>query len=199
MATKTDIANFALGLLGEFQISSLTESTKQARLCNRFIDQCIREELRTLQPNTAKRRKTLNQLTETPDFEYAYYYQLPVDFLRMVRVNDGIERDRYTIEGDRLLSNDSNIDIIYISDPLADETTGGVGKLDTSTIECIYYKLAIKIAIPLADDEALRAKVERYYITEARPNAGYIDSTEQDERIYDDSLWINSRVSSTNG
>ena len=199
MATKTDIADLALGLLGEFQINSLTEGTKQARLCNRFIDQCILEELRSHNWKSVTKRATLAQLTDTPAFEYDNYYQLPVDFLKIVRVNDGIEYDRYAIEGDRLLSSDDNINLIYIANPLADPNQGGVGKLDPLCIEAIYYRLAIKIAIPLTDDTRLRDELRGYYLREVVPNARYMDSIENDERIPDDSGWINARQASTNG
>ena len=193
MATKTDVANLALGLLGEFQITSLTEQTKQARLCNRFINQVVDEELRSHPWNGATKRVKLSMLTKVPAFGFTKTFQLPSDILRIELVNDGLDYDQYKIEGNELLTDDSVINLIYIYRP------DDLGLLDPLCIESIYYRLAVKIAIPLTDSPELRSEIKRDYEALVTKNARYVDATESNFRMIEDSGWINARESGTNG
>lgn len=110
---EVSICNGALTLLGADRINSLTESNKRALACaDRYPN--VRDQLISSHPwNFAIRRIALAQLTTTPDFEFAYEYQLPSDCLRVLNT-DNVDHI-YKIEGRNLITDEATISIKYIS------------------------------------------------------------------------------------
>lgn len=86
--------------------------------------------------------------TTTPDFEWEYQYLLPEDFLRLKILNEAdyttAVDDRYTIEGNRLLTNFDSASIKYIKK----ETTPS--NFDPLFTEVLVLNLAIKLCHSLA-------------------------------------------------
>ena len=79
MPSVVDICNNALIDLGASAISSLTEDSKAARLCNQRFDS-IRDTVFRFHPwNCLVKRASLAADTDTPAFEYSYQYTLPTD------------------------------------------------------------------------------------------------------------------------
>ena len=97
--TKINIINRALGLLGAEFITTLTEDTKAARFSNELFDD-TRDSLFRMHPwNCCIKRAALSLTGTTPAFYFTAEFQLPADWLRMVRPeDDGLE---YKIEGDK--------------------------------------------------------------------------------------------------
>lgn len=133
MATsKTDIANFALSSLSAKKISDIADSTvKNARVMTLHYDQCRKEILRLGRWNFATRRKALSAHADAPPFGYDYQYPLPVDFVRLMNVNEvstweSANADWFDIEdgqtssgesiGSCLLVNIDSVRIRYIAD-----------------------------------------------------------------------------------
>jgi len=88
MATKTDISNLALGRVGAQRIMDINDAeNKSARLCKLFFDDTVREVGRSGEWNCLKSRDTFGRLVTDPSFGWAYQYQLPVDCLRVIKVN----------------------------------------------------------------------------------------------------------------
>lgn len=139
MVSKVDICNYTLQELGAPPITSLTEGTPNAVQCNLRYDQSRRTLLAMHQWNFAIKRAKLNASVEAPEFNYAYKYPLPSDFLYMVMtgqeelyqspfpqvfntpqyVSDvpsygGV--DKYRIEGRDLVSYNEEVNIIYVAD-----------------------------------------------------------------------------------
>ena len=77
MATEVSICANALRRLGDDPITSLTDDTERARLCNAFYAPARDLVLRAHPWNFAITRATLAQLSDTPAFEYSYQYALP--------------------------------------------------------------------------------------------------------------------------
>lgn len=127
MATSiVGICNIALGNLGANLISSLTEDTPEATLCNVHWDNVRRSLLSTHPWNFAIKRQQLTALGTAPAFGYAYQYQLPSDCLRVLRVEDN---DDYKLEGRTILTDADacylkyvydNLDVASWSDPFVD-------------------------------------------------------------------------------
>lgn len=139
MVSKIDICNYALQEIGGEIITSLNEGTPNARECSLRYDS-VRRSLLSMHPwNFAMKRAALNTDVTAPLFNYNYSYTLPPDFLYLVMTqleeqyqspvtqlvnsalyvhdvtqNGGI--DKYRIEGDKLLSYDSTVKIIYVAD-----------------------------------------------------------------------------------
>lgn len=118
MASKVQICNYALSRLGANRITSLTDNTNEARLCNTLIDDAIDEVLMEGPWAFAVRRAALNQTTTTPSFEYSYEYQLPTNplCLRVLSINEDSPGDYdYRIEADKLLADVSTMKVRYIA------------------------------------------------------------------------------------
>jgi hypothetical protein len=200
MASKTDIVNIALGRLGAKRIMDVSDDTnKTARLANTFWDHTVREVLRSHPWNCAKTRVELGQLSTAPAFEWDYQYQLPSDFLRMVRLNGLLAwepEDFYEIEGNVLLTDQDAAKVQYIKHE--EDTT----KYDSLLVKAIACKLAAEMCVSLSEHEGLSASLMQEFETVIMPRARRVDGNEKGHRQYDysnSSLWVQSRRQSTNG
>jgi hypothetical protein len=147
MTTDTDLANDALALLGETEISAITDqSSKNARACLRFAAEVRLEVLRIGRWNCATRRANLVQLQALPVAGYARQFQLPTDFLRLMDVNGEAVKAKseyFEIEGRAFLTDETQVWIRYIADV-------GIGACDVLIQAAIAVRLAARIAIPLS-------------------------------------------------
>ena len=118
MSTEVDIANLALARVGSEDIMSLTDTDDEnARVVNRFYEPTVRECLRSHQWSCATKRATLAQLADAPAFGYDHQYQVPTDFLRAILLNDvnvWDPIDCWALEGDRILTNEDTVNLVYV-------------------------------------------------------------------------------------
>jgi len=96
MASQTEICNLALRLLGQSTIASLEDDLPQAITLNGIYEIARKAALRSHYWKFAKKRKTLPALSSAPEWGYAYQYQLPEDYLRLVEVSGVTD---YQVEG----------------------------------------------------------------------------------------------------
>lgn len=120
MATSTNkvlLCNMALVKLGKATITALTESTEEAQKCNLLFDETRMAVMAEGPWAFSIKRATLAQLSTTPNHGYSYQHQLPTDRIRILEINEeSAGTYDYVIEGDKLLSDLSEIKIKYISD-----------------------------------------------------------------------------------
>jgi hypothetical protein len=113
MASVVDICNGALNQLGATTILSLTEDSKNARLCNARYTQ-VRDALFRSHPwNCLQKRVELAADTDTPAWGFSSQYTLPADCMRLLRILDF--DSNYKVEGRKILSNASSMKILYVS------------------------------------------------------------------------------------
>ena len=79
MASVVDICNEAMDLLGAATITSLTENSKEARLCNRNFEKIRDTVLRAHNWNIAITRKQLAKDSDAPAFGFTNQFTLPTD------------------------------------------------------------------------------------------------------------------------
>lgn len=107
----------ALLRLGCKPIISLSDNTTEAKTLN-IIYNMVAENVMSLGPWTScTKRATLAQLTDEPEYGYTYQYQLPTDLkcLRVLEINeDQLGSIEYRIEGDKLLTDETSVQILYI-------------------------------------------------------------------------------------
>jgi len=126
MSSVVDICNEAMDLLGAATITSLTENSKEARLCNRKFALTRDAVLRAHPWNVAIARKQLAADSTSPAFGFTHQFLLPTDpyCLRVLSYwNTNVNNDlaaydsnrMFKIEGRNILSNDDACKIIYIS------------------------------------------------------------------------------------
>lgn len=156
MASQVQICNLALSRLGASTITSLTDGTTEAKLCNTLFSDLADEVMVEGSWSTTINRASLARTTNTPAFEYSYEHQLPVDpkCLKVLNIDeDSPGSIDYRIEGDKLLSDETTIKIRYIA-RLTD--TEDWGPLLT---RAFISRLASELAYPLTGDNT-KADIE---------------------------------------
>ena len=146
MADETTICNLALGMLGQNAIMSLDDASQAARFCKQFYTHTRDAVLQTAQWNFAIKRASLSRLADAPISGWQYQYQLPTDHLRVIELNGADVSARFgefSIEGNRLLTDDDGAVIRYIS------RVEDANLFDALFIETLATKLASKLAKPL--------------------------------------------------
>ena len=187
--TKINIINRALGLLGAEFITSLTEDTKSARFSNELIDD-TRDSLFRMHPwNCCIKRAALSLTGTTPAFYFTSEFQLPADWLRMVRPeDDGLE---YKIEGDKLLTEGDTFRCTYVFQNTV------VTTYDPLLVDVLAVKLAANLTMPLLQDLRTLDAMNNLYMQKLGI-ARSADAMEGTPEGLDADFWIESRVSGTN-
>ena len=84
MASVVDICNSALNLLGASTITTLTEDSKNARLCNQRYEPIRNRTFRSHAWNCLTKRVQLAKDSAAPVVEFANQFTLPSDCLRVL-------------------------------------------------------------------------------------------------------------------
>lgn len=188
------ICSNALGYLGAQPINSLTDDTSErAKLCNRIYKSQRNELLAEHDWNFALKRAELVQTTNTPICvtvdDFAIEYQLPIDLLRVKKAGNGslgTLHPRYRIEGDKLLTDESAMSILYIyevTDPLL---------FSPQFVKALEYKLAAVMAIPLTADIA-KAQVLASFLEDSLSKGKNLDTREDSIQQYQADTFLQAR------
>jgi hypothetical protein len=171
MASFVEITSNALRLLGDDPITSLTEDSERARLVNALYEEVRDEVTRAAMWNCAKDRQVLASLATTPAFGWSFYHQLPSTCLRVVDVLSGDIRVEHEIEGRKLMTDESSVNLIFlkkITDP---------NDMDSLFIGVYTAKLAAELAEPITGSRTLAEQMWTLYDRKVR-EARTIDSQE---------------------
>ena len=169
MASTVDICNGALNQLGATTILSLTEDSKNARLCNSRFTQVRDAVFRSHPWNCLQTRVELASSTTAPAWGFSYKYDLPGDCLRLLRILDF--DSNYKVEGRSILSNNSSMKILYISrveDP---------NQYDELLRETLSAALGADIAYAITSNNTTSQNMIVNY-QEKLKDARFVDSTE---------------------
>ena len=187
--TKINIVNRALGLLGAEFISSLTEDTKAARFANGLFDD-TRDALFRQHPwNCCIKRASLSKTSNTPAYYFTAEFQLPTDWLRIVKPED--DQVEYKIEGDKLVTETDTFKCTYI---FRNET---INTYDPLLVDVLAIKLAANLAMPLLQDpKTLDMMYKLYY--EKLASARSADAVEGTPEGIVADFWLDSRTVGSN-
>jgi len=146
MTSEATICSNALSLLGDDPITSLTDDSTRARLCNRFYAATRDSLLRSYPWNFSITRQQLSQEVATPTFEFTYQYALPEDpyCLRALKTDDDYEK--WKIEGRKLVTDSSTVYLQYIA------RITDVNQFDLLFTETLEYRLAERMAWPITQN-----------------------------------------------
>lgn len=170
------ICNLALAKLGSDSfITSLDDDTKSARHFSIFYEPIRDSLIRSHLWRFARKRYQLAPLVERPSFDGGYYFQIPVDCLRVVTPDDEYFETygRWFVEGDKILADTNLLQIVglqRITDP---------SRFDAVFTEALATRLAHELCIPLAQSESLKKSLK----DDAREliiRAAHVGATEQD-------------------
>jgi|TARA_R100000278_G_scaffold114818_1_gene93456 hypothetical protein len=192
MASVVDICNGALNQLGASTILSLTEDSKNARLCNARYTQVRDSVFRSHPWNCLQKRVQLAADTDTPAWGFTKQYTLPADCLRLLTILD-YDSD-YKVEGRKILTDNSSVKILYIGrieDP---------NEYDELLRETLSAAIAADIAYAITSSNPLTANMYNLFRDKLK-EARFVDSTEGQNTqwdkgmadVMDASTFINSR------
>lgn len=159
-ANDTTICNLALSKFGAKRIQSLDDNSPEARACKLNYAPTRDEVLRAHRWNFAIKRATLSRLADAPPFGWAAWYQLPSDCLRVLQLNGWEtheQRDRWEVEGGRLLTDEDTVQIKYI----ARVVDGNL--YDSIFVKALACKLAAEICRALTGSNALAGELLSEY------------------------------------
>jgi hypothetical protein len=192
MASVTEICNSALNLLGASNIASLTDDSKNARICNQRYEPIRNRIFRSHPWNCLIKRIELAQDTDAPVIEYEYAYTLPSDCLRVLKIHNGstdsINSDLdYKIEGRKILTNQATLYLVYVSlvtDP---------NEIDVYLQEAIAATLAADIAYALTNNATLASNYQSQADERLR-EARFIDATENSLGVIESNEFVDARL-----
>ena len=169
MASVVDICNGALNQLGATTILSLTEDSKNARLCNSRFTQVRDALFRTHPWNCLQKRTELAKDTATPAWGFSSAFTLPADCLRLLYIID--YDSNHKVEGRKILSNTDTMKILYIgriTDP---------NEYDELLRETLSASLAADIAYGVTSSNPVAQNMYTLFQDKLK-DARFVDSTE---------------------
>ena len=192
MASTVEICNGALNQLGATTILSLTEDSKNARLCNSRFTQVRDALFRTHPWNCLQKRIQIAADSTAPAWGFKFAYTLPADCLRLLKILD--YDSNYKVEGRKVLSNTETMKILYVArviDP---------NEYDELLRETLSASLSADIAFAVTSNNTTSQNMYQLY-QEKLKDARFVDSTEgqnvdQDlgmADVIDAGTFINSR------
>lgn len=199
MASEVDVANRALTKLGAARITALSDANKQARAVDSMFDIVRDALLRSHVWSFAVKRATLDVSETTPDWGYAYQYDLPADYLRLVQVNDtylgpslaDFRNDAtadYMLEGNVIMTDIADtLKIRYIFQET--DTTAW----DSTFVEAMACRLAAELAEDLTQSNTKRDAAWKEYDMAIR-TAIRSGAVEQQAQEMPDDAWMLSRI-----
>ena len=189
--SETQICNMGILKTGsKVTISALTEDSDNARLCNTFWGPVRDAVLRSHPWNCAIHRTTVTAMSEDPDSDWDYQYQLPVNpyCLRILQVGlREYQPVKWTIEGRRLLTDESSPPIVYI------KRITDTNEFDSLLVDALTLKLAIKLCMPLTANGKMLEGLIKELETISLPEARSIDGQEQSIQEIETTTWERSR------
>ena len=192
MASVVEICNGSLNQLGATTILSLTEDSKNARLCNQRYTQVRDSVFRSHPWNCLQKRIELAADTTAPAWGFSYAYTLPADCLRLLRILDF--DSNYKVEGRKILSNTSSMKILYVS------RVTDANEYDELLRETLSSALSADIAFAVTSNNTTSTNMYNLFQDKLK-DARFVDSTEgqnveQDlgmTDVIDAGTFINSR------
>lgn len=169
MASVVDICNGSLNQLGASTILSLTEDSKNARLCNARYTQ-VRDSLFRSHPwNCLMKRTELAKDTEKPSWGFTAQFTLPADCLRVITI---LNYDyNYKVEGRKIVANHDTLKMQYvarITDP---------NQYDELLRETISAALAADIAYAVTSSNPVASNMYNLFQDKLK-EARFVDATE---------------------
>ena len=185
MATEVSICSNALRRLGDDPITSLTDDTERARLCNSFYEDSRDAVLRSHPWNFAITRASLAKLSTAPAYGFANQFALPTNpyCLRVL----GMEYEDYIFKvenvathGRVLLTDEATANIIYVA------RITDTNLFDAMFVDVLTQKLAVDLAYPVTNSTTLQTQMQKVFekkLSEARSidgQEGFMDDLVSD-------------------
>ena len=185
--SAVSICSNALLLLGDRPISSFSENNDRTRLVANLYEY-KRERVLRLHPwNCATKREILSPDVESPEFGWAFQFQLPNDWIRTLSVGEDGNEDEYAIEGRKIMMDSNVCRLRYIFRNEVESTW------DALLVEVMTQVMVAALAYPITKSTTKQA-AEEEIIKRVLKDARSIDGQEvTPETIGDFPLLANRR------
>ena len=148
--TSLSICSDALLMLGASPISSFTEGTDEANICNSLYPDIKNKTIASYPWSFSFKKVQLARLITTPTTEFKYEYALPSDMIgtpRKVFISSqegAVPQREYRLSGGKLLS---NYEAVYVDYQFAVEEY----EMPHYFVQNMKYQLAWHLAMPITD------------------------------------------------
>jgi len=192
MASKIEICNRALQLLGANSIASLTANSTEARECSRAFDIVRDAELREHPWSFARKRVSLAASSTTPAFEYANAFPVPSDFIRLKLENRSQVPVDWQVEqhstGELAIMTDDGapLKIVYIAQVTDTEL------YDPLFTEALAARLAVEMCEKITQSAQKRQMAQQEYMNKIAA-AKRVNAIERPPIVGDESPWVTAR------
>ena len=181
MAVSSEVAICSNGLLliGARPISSFTDDGDPALLCSNLWSTVRDAVLRSHPWNCAMKRKALAADAVAPDYDWAYRFQLPGDFLRAWVVGKDDSSPAWQIEDGYIVMDEPICYLRYIQQ-LADVT-----KYDSLLTLAMTSGMAAVLAYPITKSQSQQdamVKLHQFHLKQARTIDG-MEGTGEDGEV----------------
>ena len=191
MASIVEICNSGLSMLGASTIASLTEDSKNARLCNQRFEPVRDAVFRNHSWNCLMKRASIAEDSVAPTWGWTKSYTLPSDCLRVMKLesDDPVlsSEIEHKLEGRKIVTNEgSPLKILYIAritDP---------NEYDVLLQEVLATRLAAELAYAITASTSLSQIMMAAYQDKLR-EARHADATEGYFDQIEANTFINSR------
>uniref|UniRef100_A0A6M3K5F0 Putative tail tubular protein n=1 Tax=viral metagenome TaxID=1070528 RepID=A0A6M3K5F0_9ZZZZ len=193
MATKTELINKALTLIGAAPIVSITDSSNNARIANRVYDSSLRSLLSECAWNFAVKRALLATSSETLAWYHSgitIVYARPSDCIRIFGTND-VDATWYE-EGDLIISDTSDLGIRYVQ--YLDTTSRFPSSFTEAFIDRLCADMAFAILNSAKIAQAYIEKYERVSLPKARSENAQVG----EQQFLQDDAWELAKYNNSN-
>jgi hypothetical protein len=197
MASDVLICNAALQMIKHSKtITSLEQGTKEANSCEVIYTE-MRDSLLSMHNwNFAIKRVQMSQIADTDDrapvFEWAYGYEFPGDFLRLVSVfsnSGGFGTVPYRIEANQVNTDATTLFLRYVHRVTDPNLMIPLFRLALSKL------LASRLAVSLSQSASRSTELYKQLIDEDLPTAKSADSIQDYPDEMPESSWVSVRSS----
>ena len=197
-ASEADLLNGALARIGAVRIVSIDDAVTTARWCKTLYPPLRRRAFSMHFWTFAEWRDQLAQVTPKPEFEFAFAYSLPADFIRIKEYNGALVdlsavdplyqfqiTGRYKIEDQFLYTNDGEVKIVYTRDVENPARWSGF------FFEFVKVYLASELCYAINKDDRKASALLQEALTVHLPMAAAVDSQQGTITPYrsDDLIW----------
>ena len=179
MASKIDIANMALSLVGATPITAFTDSSPQDSVSSLFYDTAKAATLRAGKWHFAQAIVALTSAGFAASFGFGYESSLRAECLRVNAVSD--TDYEYKIDARSIVTYNTSLKILYTRDVAE-------GDMDPLFVLAFSSRLAVELAVPLTKDLAMEKAMLELYAIRLKEATG-ADATEgSGDRFVSDEL-----------
>lgn len=167
-SAKIEIANNALGELGEPALMSLSEVSLRAETVNTHYDDTVEDVLSKVPWRFATQKAALSRDVAVPPNEWQYQYTLPPLFLRMVTM---YPPSSFEIYGLKIYSNETALSCDYVM-------RVSESFFSPTFVRLVSLELAVRMCMTITGDLELKVRLQ----TDARLQFGAASATDAMQR-----------------